>query len=156
MESDLIVRIQGELLVKKNVLIGLVSRSPQGSDALDAIGYLIDQPHTGNYVSVSKVSDLLRGAIGRDATSKLLHSMVCDEEDLPDIMLSNPGSVEASVAAQRLRMPESSKAPKPRKIPSALGPSSLAPSYLPPEVKMPARRAQALGKSLSPKRRFPI
>ena len=105
MESNLIMKVGGELHIKKSVLRNLIMRSLD-SESSDAIGYLLDVPHSGNYVSVDKISDLLKASVGREATSKLLYSCVCDEEDLPDIMLDRAGSIEAEIARARLKMPD--------------------------------------------------
>ena len=141
MESNLITKVGGELHIKKSVLRNLIMRSLD-SGASDAIGYLLDVPHTGNYVSVSKISDLLKASVGREAASKLLYSCVCDEEDLPDIMLDQPGSIEAEIASARLRMPDA-VVPRTTHTAQKIGPAQIAGSYVggARDKVMPAVRA---------------
>lgn len=91
----------GGLLIKKSLLRNLMERDGAVKDSLN---YLLDVPHTGEYVSVDKISDLLKGAIGRAEASKTLYCLTCPESELPDLVLSDD-PLESDIARARIGMP---------------------------------------------------
>ena len=91
----------GGLLIKKSLLRNLMERNVAIKDSLS---YLLDVPHTGEYVSVDKISDLLKGAIGRAESSKTLYCLTCQESELADLVLSDD-PLESDIARARIGMP---------------------------------------------------
>lgn len=159
MNSDYIIydRFSGPM-IKKSFLRRMLDRLPANNNdyALEgALGYLFEREHTGEYLPLDKVRNLMNGAIGSGAASQVLDCLFCDEEDLPDMILDDPRSVQAEVARARLGMPK----PPPgegaeyKVTGMRMSPSSLSTLVdgrnrsIPPDgSKMPARRAQALSK----------
>lgn len=91
----------GGTMVKKDLLRGLLARNKALSDAMS---YLLDVPHTGEYVSLDKIADLMKGAIGREGTSKTLYCLTCTRDSLPDLVLSDD-PIESDIARARLGLP---------------------------------------------------
>ena len=88
-------------MVKKDLLRRLMERN---SAIKESLSYLLDVPHTGEYVSVDKIADLLKGAIGRADASRTLYSLTCPESELPDLVLSDD-RIESDIARARIGMP---------------------------------------------------
>lgn len=158
MESNYLIydRLAGPM-VKKTFLRRMLDRVA-GVDDWDfhgAIGYLFERQHTGEYIPIDKIKMLLGGSIGTTAVTQVLGCLFCDEEDLPDMILEDPRSVQAEIARARLGMP---KPPPEHKItmtnpgrgvghvsPAIYNTSVMGQRRDPPEAtKIPARRAQAL------------
>lgn len=95
----------GGLMIKKDLLRRLLDRNRSLSDSLS---YLLDVPHTGEYVSLEKVSDLMKGVLGRGDTSKTLYCLTCNADELPDLILSDD-RLESDIARARLGMPSAKK-----------------------------------------------
>lgn len=161
MQSDYLIydRISGPM-IKKSFLRRLMDRMSGGRDDYDlqgALGYLFERQHTGEYIPLDKIKMLMGGSIGQSYTAQMLNCLFCDEEDLPDMILEDPRSIQAEVARARLGMPKPPPAESVSRfsMPQGRSVSHMTPAVNNPllvidrnrssgEVKMPARRAQAL------------
>jgi hypothetical protein len=106
--ENMLAHFGGEVHLHKDVL-GRIMEIDEG--LRETIGYLMHTEHTGSYVALSKVRDLLRGS-GRGFSSKVLYALTCPEDELPDIILSDPSSLESSLASSRLHLPSPDKSKK--------------------------------------------